>query len=101
MQPEERIRQIIEEGGVLIDRHRLAIMLYLSLRGKARFKDIANGLGISARNLAYHLSILEEKRYVRVDKTWKDLRARIVSITPEGRNTLATFLSKLMTGLQE
>ncbi len=95
MQPEEKIRQLIEEGGVLIDRYRLAIMLYLSLRDKARFKDIADGLGLSAGNLAHHLKILEEKGYVKVDKIWKDLRGRVISLTPEGHAALVSFLSKL------
>lgn len=95
MQPEEKIRKLIEESGILIDRHRLAIMLYLSLRGKARFKDIAEGLGLSAGNLAHHLRILEERSYVKVDKMWRDMRGRVISLTPEGYEALVSFLSKL------
>ena len=97
MRPEDRIRELIEEGGVLLDKHRLAIMLYLALKEKARFKEITEGLGISAGNLAHHLKILEEKNYIKIDKVWKDLRARIISITPEGRTSLNQLLSRLTT----
>ncbi len=95
MQPEERIRHLLEKGSVLGDRYRLAIMLYLSLKGRARFKEIAEGLGISAGNLAHHLRVLEEKGYIKVDKTWEDMRARIISLTSEGVVSLADFLTAL------
>jgi len=42
MQPEENIKRIIEEE-VLGDNVRLAVMLYLSVRGKARFMEVAEG----------------------------------------------------------
>ncbi|HID05146.1 MAG TPA: ArsR family transcriptional regulator [Aigarchaeota archaeon] len=95
MQPEDRIREIIESEGILFDRHRLAIMLYLSIKGRARFKEISEGLGLSPGNLAHHLKMLEERNYVRVDKVWRDLRARVVSLTPEGVAALSSLLSRL------
>ncbi len=95
MQPEDRIRELLAEGEALVDKHRLAIMLYLTLRGKARFKEIAEGLSITSGNLAHHLKMLEERGYVKVEKEWKDLRARIITITPEGYKALAKFINAL------
>jgi DNA-binding MarR family transcriptional regulator len=94
MQPEEKIKRIIEEE-VLGDNVRLAVMLYLSVRGKARFMEVAEGLGISPGRLAHHLKALEERGYMMVDKPWKDLRVRILALTPEGFKALRGFLSKL------
>ncbi len=94
MQPEENIKRIIEEE-VLGDNVRLAVMLYLSVRGKARFMEVAEGLGISPGRLAHHLKVLEEKGYMMIDKPWKDLRLRILNLTPEGFKALRDFLSKL------
>jgi len=95
MQPEEKIRRIIEEGEVLGDSVKLAIMLFLSVRGKARFTEVAEGLGLSAGRLAHHLKALEEKDYIRVNRPWEDLRARILMLTPNGINALRRFLSRL------
>ena len=95
MLPEEKIREFLESGDVLVDKYRLAIMLFLSLKRKARFKEIADGLQLSAGNLAHHLKILEERRYVKIDKPLSDLRTRIISITPDGYQALASFLAKL------
>ena len=39
--------------------------------------------------------MLEERNYVRVDKVWRDLRARVVSLTPEGVAALSSLLSRL------
>lgn len=95
MQPEERIKSIIEVGGVISDSVRLAVMLYLSVRGKARFKEVSEGLGLSTGRLAHHFKTLENAGYVKVDRPWEDLRARIISLTPEGVYALRGFLSKL------
>jgi len=95
MQPEKKIRRIIEEGEVLGDSVRLAVMLYLSVRGKARFMEVAEGLGISPGRLAHHLKALEEKDYVRINRPWEDLRTRILTLTPDGINALRIFLCRL------
>jgi len=95
MQPEERIRRIIEEGRVLGDSVRLAVMLYLSVRGKTRFMEIAKGLGLSPGRLAHHLKALEEKGYVKVNRPWEDLRTRVLALTPDGISALRIFLSRL------
>jgi len=39
--------------------------------------------------------VLEEKGYMMIDKPWKDLRLRILNLTPEGFKALRDFLSKL------
>lgn len=95
MQPEEKIRRIIEEGEVLGDSVRLAVMLFLSVRGRARFMEVAEGLGLSAGRLAHHLKALEEKGYMRVNRPWEDLRTRVLMLTPDGIHALRVFLSRL------
>lgn len=95
MQPEEKIRRLIEEGEVLGDSVRLAVMLFLSVRGKARFMKVAEGLGLSPGRLAHHLKALEEKGYIMVDRPWEDLRTRVLTLTPDGINALRIFLSRL------
>ncbi|MGQ9479753.1 MAG: ArsR/SmtB family transcription factor [Thermoproteota archaeon] len=95
MQPEERIRQIIEAGEVLGDSVRLAVTLYLSVRGKARFTEVAEGLDLSPGRLAHHLKTLEEAGYIRVQRPWEDLRTRVLILTPEGIHALRDFLFRL------
>ncbi len=95
MQPEDRARRIIEKGKVLGDSVRLAIALYLSLKEKARFSEVAKGLGISAGRLAYHLRIMEEAGYVRVERVLEDLRGRELRLTPEGAKALMDFIREL------
>lgn len=95
MQPEEKIRRLLEAREALGDRVRLAVALYLSVRGKARFKEVSDGLGISSGNLAHHLRKLEEAGYVDIKKSLDDLRTRILSLTPTGICALAEFLFNL------
>jgi DNA-binding MarR family transcriptional regulator len=95
MQPEEKLRHLLGTGGVLADRVRLAVALYLSLKREARFKEVAEGLDISPGNLAHHLKVMEDVGYVKVEKTWEDMRARVLSLTPDGINAVATFMSVL------
>lgn len=97
MQPEEEIRRIIELNTALGDGVRLAIMLYLRIKGKARFSELASGLGISPGRLAHHLSVLEGSGYIAVDRLREDLRGRIVRITPIGARALKDYLSSMVS----
>jgi len=96
MQPEDSARRVLEKGRVLGDSVRLAIALYLSLKGKARFSEVARGLGISAGKLAYHLRIMEEAGYVEVERMLDDLRGRKLRLTPEGARALMDFIRELL-----
>ncbi|MEM3371287.1 MAG: transcriptional regulator [Candidatus Korarchaeum sp.] len=97
MQPEEEIRRVIEFNEVLGDGVRLAIMLYLRIKGKVRFNELASGLGISSGRLAHHLGVLEGSGYIRVERLREDLRGRIIEITPEGVNALREYLSSMVS----
>ena len=101
MQLEERIRRLLQAGAILGDRVRLAVMLYLSIRGVARFKEIAEGIGLSPGNLAHHLRALEEAGYVSIEKSWHDMRARNVRITERGTAALAEFLAALTDSTED
>ena len=100
MQPEE-IRRIIEFNAALGDGVRLAIMLYLRIKGKARFNELASGLRISPGRLAHHLSVLEGSGYIAVDRMREDLRGRIVKITPLGVEALREYLSSMVSIARE
>jgi DNA-binding MarR family transcriptional regulator len=93
MQLEEEIKRIIELNKALGDGVRLAIMLYLQIKGKAGFTELASGLGISPGRLAHHLDILERLNYVVVSRSWDDLRRRTIRPTSKGLDALKKYLS--------
>lgn len=101
MQPEEMIRKLIEFNTVLGDGVRLAIMLYLRIKGRARFSELASVLGISPGRLAHHLEVLGRANYVIVDRMREDLRGRIVKITPDGAEALKSYLSSIASAMRE
>lgn len=101
MQPEEGIRKLIEFNAVLGDGVRLAIMLYLRIKGRARFSELASVLGVSPGRLAHHLEVLERANYVVVDRMREDLRGRIVKITPDGAEALKGYLSSVASAMRE
>jgi len=101
MQPEDIARRVLEKGRILGDSVRLAIALYLSIKGKARFSEVARGLGISAGKLAHHLRMMEEAGYVKVERVLDDLRGRELRLTPEGARALMDFIGELLSSRAE
>jgi DNA-binding MarR family transcriptional regulator len=86
---------------VLSERARLAIGLFLAVRGSARSKSLQDRLHLTSGNLAAHIKRMESVGYVRVDRTFEDMRARVVHITPSGLIAVRDFLAQLERSRRE
>jgi DNA-binding MarR family transcriptional regulator len=77
-------------------RVRLGILTVLHEAHRADFKTLADVLGLSAGNLSRNLTALEERGYVRIEKTFEGRRPRTwVQATPAGMAALDHEVSAL------
>jgi DNA-binding MarR family transcriptional regulator len=101
MQPGDKLRRFLEADDLLSNRVRFAVMVYLSIRGRTRFKKLEERLSLTPGNLSSHLDKLESAGYVKTSRPMLDARGRLVSMTPIGLAALADSLSRLKDVLAE
>lgn len=101
MQRDDRAKEIASSDEIVSDKVRLAILIFLSARGKARFNQLQDNLGLTAGNLASHLAKLEDAGYIRSGKLPLDARARVIFPTDLGLTKLAEFIRNLRDAVDE
>ena len=79
-------RRMTEEGASLA---RTKLLLFLERNGPRRSTDIAEYFGQSPRTVTEAIDALERERLVRRDPDPEDRRAKLVSVTGEGRAAAA------------
>ena len=66
------------------------------------FKALKNSLGVTDGNLSSHLSKLEKKEYVLIEKIFEGKRPKtIVHITPKGKEAFAQYIETLKQFIEE
>lgn len=85
-----------EIDDVIHGRVRLAVMAYLSGAGSADFNELKSKVGGTDGNLSVHLRKLEDAKYVRVEKTFRDRKPRtICHLTERGRKAWIAYIERL------
>ena len=102
---DESIRKLTELGKnnvILSSPVRLSIMILLYLNKKFKFSALQKTLNLTPGNLASHLKKLSEKGYIKIKKTFIDLKpATIITITEEGAKKLREVVGELKNVLEE
>jgi len=81
---------------VIHSRVRLAIMSYLVTARDADFVQLKKALKVTDGNLSTHLSKLEEKSYISVDKQFVDRKPQTrVAITETGDKAFKAYVEDL------
>ncbi len=81
---------------VIHSRVRLAIMAYLATARNADFVELKKALKVTDGNLSTHLSKLEEKSYVSIDKQFVDRKPQTrVVITKVGDTAFSAYVEEL------
>ncbi len=95
----ESIEQLDE---VIHQKVRLGLMTILAGRESADFGALRDQLGLTDGNLSSHLSQLEKRHYIRVDKTFVSRKPRTtVTITKKGKEALHRYVDLLRRILDE
>ena len=85
-----------EIDDVIHGRVRLAVMAYLSGAGSADFNELKSKIGGTDGNLSVHLRKLEDAKYVRVEKTFRDRKPRtICHLSEKGRKAWIAYIERL------
>lgn len=75
---------------------RLAIMAHLAAVGETDFLALKKTLNLSDGNLSVHSSILEEKGYIEIEKSFMGKKTKTTyRITPAGRKAFAEYVAQL------
>ena len=75
---------------------RLAIMSILISVEKANFTFLKESIGTTDGNLSTHLTKLEAKRLIKIQKTFKGKKPQtICAITKEGRKAYLNYIDQL------
>ena len=75
---------------------RIAIMLFLLPRSKAKFAIIQDALGVTPGNLSSHLKKLETSNYVAIEKVFVENKpTTIINLTPEGYGAIRNYANIL------
>lgn len=81
---------------VIHGRVRLSVMAYLSGAGAADFNELKAKIGGTDGNLSVHLRKLEDAKYIRVEKTFRDRKPRtICHLTATGREAWIAYIGRL------
>jgi len=81
---------------VIHERIRLAAMVYLLQNGESDFNSLKEFTEATEGNLASHLRVLEENKYIEVRKTFVGRRPRtFYKLTKKGKNKLLEYLESL------
>ena len=68
---------------------RLGILVLLKIHNNLPFSEIQKALGITSGNLNSHLTKLQEKKFIMIEKKFVNLRPRtVIYLTNEGKNAL-------------
>lgn len=85
-----------EIDDVIHGRIRLAVMAYLSGAGAADFTDLKSRVGGTDGNLSVNLRKLEEARYIRIEKKFKNRKPRtICHLTDRGRDAWIAYIKRI------
>lgn len=75
---------------------RLAIMAHLAARGEADFLSLKKTLNLTDGNISVHTSLLEEKGYLSVERTFVGKKTRTTyRITDGGRKAFEQYVAEL------
>jgi DNA-binding transcriptional ArsR family regulator len=81
---------------VVHQRTRLGILAVLAEGGRVQFGFLREALTLTDGNLSRHLTVLEEARYVEIDKGYEGKRPRTwIKITRSGRRALSAEVTAL------
>jgi len=81
---------------VIHERIRLAVMVYLLQNGESDFNSLKEFTEATEGNLASHLRVLEENKYIEVKKTFVGRRPRtFYKLTKKGKKKLLFYLDNL------
>ena len=87
--------QILPQDGIFNTSVRLSVMLILIKYKKANFTRLQILLQVTAGNLDFHLSKLEEVHYIERKKSFLTGRlSTMIEITYEGKKVFIEFLKK-------
>lgn len=80
---------------------RIAILLFLLPRSKAKFSTIQNTLDLSPGNLSSHLKKLESSGYVDIEKLFVDNKpTTIIYLTTTGFKAVSEYAKLLSSALE-
>jgi len=78
------------------ERARLGIVASLAARGKMSFNELKDALGMTDGNLSVHARVLEEAKYIRIEKTFVGRKPRTtLSLTAKGRKSFRNYVDTL------
>ncbi|MBX3005553.1 MAG: transcriptional regulator [Anaerolineales bacterium] len=81
---------------------RLMLVMLLSAVKRADFLFLERESGLTKGNLSAHLSKLEKAGYVAIEKTFKGkYPLTVCSLTPQGRQALASYRRSLEAAFSE
>jgi DNA-binding transcriptional ArsR family regulator len=81
---------------VIHERARLAIMSALVAGGATAFSELKAIVGLTDGNLSVHLRILEQAKYVSIEKAFVDRRPRTtIAPTAAGRRAFRSYVDVL------
>jgi len=91
------VKDIVESlNKAFENRVRLAVMSILVVNESADFNSLKQMLHLTDGNLATHIALLENKRYVKVEKEFVGKKTLTTySVTPPGRRAFAEHLNAL------
>lgn len=97
------VKQLVDElDPVLHERGRLAIVSVLAAAPSLTFQELREALDMTVGNLSVHLSKLEEKGYIAIDKQFVGRRPQTrARLTDAGRKTFARYLAQLEAIIQQ
>ncbi|HTQ08687.1 MAG TPA: transcriptional regulator [Fimbriimonadaceae bacterium] len=94
--PTSLVTACAEVDDTLHQKSRLAIMAALAANGETGFGQLKEILGLTDGNLSTHLSVLERKEYVEIEKSFRGRRPHtVVRSTEKGRLAFAEYLAAL------
>ncbi len=98
----KRLAKLSKRDIILSSPVRLSIMILLYFNKKFKFSSLQKALNLTPGNLASHLKKLNEKGYIRIKKTFIELKpTTIIMITEEGAEKLREVVDELKTILEE
>jgi len=91
------VKDIVESlNKAFENRVRLAVMSILVVNESADFNSLKQMLHLTDGNLATHIALLENKKYVKVEKEFVGKKTLTTySVTPPGRRAFAGHLNAL------
>ncbi len=93
MDSKDFVNPITEIDGFIHEPVRLGILLLLKIHHYLPFAEIQKALNITSGNLNSHLTKLQEKNYVQIEKKFVDLRPRtVIYLSKIGKTALLKYI---------